>query len=78
VHKDESAADRLKEQFTMFKVFQKELYNAIPNVTVTKSFTLKGVQTIHRSTPWPMDSLYAFKRKRFRNSRHTVTFKMPL
>jgi hypothetical protein len=29
-------------------LFQKELYNGIPNV---ETFTLKGVQTIHRSTP---------------------------
>jgi hypothetical protein len=34
-------------------MFQKKLYNGIPNVTVwrvTKTFTLKGVQTIHRPT----------------------------
>jgi hypothetical protein len=32
--------------------------------SVTKTFALKGVQTIHRSTPW--------------HSRHTVTFGIPL
>jgi hypothetical protein len=34
------------------QVSQNELYSGIPNVcvaSVTKSFTLKGVQTIHRS-----------------------------
>jgi hypothetical protein len=36
-------------------VFQKELHNGIPNVTVcvvsvTETFTLKGVQTIHASS----------------------------
>jgi hypothetical protein len=36
---------------------------------VTKMFTLKGVQTIHR--------LHAFMCKRFRNTRHTVTFGIP-
>jgi hypothetical protein len=40
--------------------------------------TLKGVQSVHRSTPWTMDSLYAFKCKRFCNIRHTVTFGIPL
>jgi hypothetical protein len=28
--------------------------------SVTKMFTLKGVPTIHRSTPLAMDSFYAF------------------
>jgi hypothetical protein len=42
--------------------------------SVTKTFTLKGVQTFHRSTSSTMDSLHAFKRKRFRNTRDTVTF----
>jgi hypothetical protein len=28
--------------------------------------------------PWTIDSLYAFKYKRFRNTRHTVTFRIPL
>jgi hypothetical protein len=35
-----------------YRVLQKELYSGIPNVAVwnvTKTFTLKGVQTIHRS-----------------------------
>jgi hypothetical protein len=37
-------------------VFQKELYNYIPNVTLwasvtTKKFALEGIQTIHRSAP---------------------------
>jgi hypothetical protein len=40
--------------------------------SVTKTFTLKGVQT--RSISWTMDSLYAFKCKHFRNTLHTVTF----
>jgi hypothetical protein len=39
---------------------------------VTKMFTLKGVQTIHRSRYWTMDSLYVFGCKRFRNTHHTV------
>jgi hypothetical protein len=36
-----------------------------------------GVQTIHRSPSWTMDSLYAFKYRRFRNNRHTATFEIP-
>jgi hypothetical protein len=36
--------------------------------SVTKTFTLKGVQTIHRSTTSTMHSLYAFKCKCFRNT----------
>jgi hypothetical protein len=39
--------------FPIYKVFQKEFYNGIANVavvaSVTKKFTLKGVQTIRRS-----------------------------
>jgi hypothetical protein len=34
----------------------------------------ESVRTMHRSTFWTMDSLYAFKCKRFRNIRLTVTF----
>jgi hypothetical protein len=45
---------------------------------VTKMFTLKSVQTIHRSRCQKMDALYAFKYKHFRNTRHTVTFGIPL
>jgi hypothetical protein len=41
--------------------------------SVTKTFTLRGVQT-----PWTVDSFYSFKRKRFRNTRHTVTFWIPV
>jgi hypothetical protein len=40
-----------------------------------KTFTRKGVQTIHRSTLYTVDNLYAFKYKRFPNTRHTVTFR---
>jgi hypothetical protein len=49
--------------------------------SVTKTFTLKGVETIYRSTPWTpwtMDGLYAFKCKPFRNTHHTVTCGIPL
>jgi hypothetical protein len=47
--------------------------------SVTKMFTLKGVQTIHFSTSWGTDSLYAFMCKRFCNTRHTaVTLGIPL
>jgi hypothetical protein len=41
--------------------------------SVTKTFTLKGVQTSFK-----MDSLYAFKYKCFCNIRHTVTFGIQL
>jgi hypothetical protein len=30
------------------------------------------------STPWNMDSLYAFKCKRFRDTRKSATFEIPL
>jgi hypothetical protein len=45
--------------------------------SITKTFTLKGGQTVHRPRCW-MDNLYAFKYKCFRNTRHTVTFGIPL
>jgi hypothetical protein len=44
----------------------------------TKMFTLKGLQTIHRSMRSTIDSSYAFKCKHFRNTHHTVTFGIPL
>jgi hypothetical protein len=46
--------------------------------SVTKTFTLKGVQIIHRLKCSAMDSLYAFKCKRFCNTRLTVTFGISL
>jgi hypothetical protein len=47
--------------------------------SVTKTFKLKGVQIIKFSTRcWTMDSLYAFKCKYCRNTRHTVTFGIAL
>jgi hypothetical protein len=41
---------------------------------------LKNIFTIVFQIPrcWTKDILYAFKGKRFRNTRHTVTFGMPL
>jgi hypothetical protein len=56
------------------RVFQKERYNGIANVTVAsvaKTFTLKVEQTIHRLKCRTMNGLYAFKCKRFRNTRHS-------
>jgi hypothetical protein len=44
---------------TEYAVFQKELYNGIQNVTrVTNTFTLKSVQTIHRSRCWTIERLH--------------------
>jgi hypothetical protein len=43
-----------------------------------KTFTLKGLQTIHRPASRMMDSFYAFKYKGFRTTRHTATFGIPL
>jgi hypothetical protein len=45
---------------------------------VTKAFTLRGVQIIHRSTCSAMDILYTFKCTRFRNTRLAATFGIPL
>jgi hypothetical protein len=45
---------------------------------VTRTFTLKGVQTIHPTAPTTMSTLYAFECKRSRNIRHKVTFGIPL
>jgi hypothetical protein len=42
--------------------------------SVTKTFTLKGLQILRRWRCWTMDSLYAFKCKRFRNTHQTITF----
>jgi hypothetical protein len=42
------------EAYLLCRVFHKELYNDIPNVSVvnvTGKFTLRGIQTIHRLTP---------------------------
>jgi hypothetical protein len=36
--------------------------------SITKTFAFKGIQTIHISRCWTMDSLYAFKYKHFHNS----------
>jgi hypothetical protein len=44
---------------------------------VTKTFTLKCVQSLHHSTPWAVNSLCAFKFKYFHNARHTVTSGIP-
>jgi hypothetical protein len=52
-------------------VFQKELHNGITNFTVLQV-------TIHHSTPCMTDSLYTFKCKSFRKTRHTLTFGMTL
>jgi hypothetical protein len=43
---------------------------------VKKIFTLIGIQSIHPSTTLTMDRSYACKR--FRNTRHTVTFGVPV
>jgi hypothetical protein len=40
--------------------------------SVMKTFTLKGVETIHGSTPGMMDSLHAFRCIHFRNIHHAV------
>jgi hypothetical protein len=50
--------------FTRYcRVFQEELYNGIPNVTVWRM-----------TMCWTMDGLYGSKCKRFRYTRHKVTF----
>jgi hypothetical protein len=41
--------------------------------SVTKTFTLKGVQGVER---WKVCT--SFEYKRFRNAHHTVTFEIPL
>jgi hypothetical protein len=46
--------------------------------SVAKEFTLKGLQTIHRSRPWTIYSLYTFHCKGLPNTRHTVAFGLPL
>jgi hypothetical protein len=46
--------------------FSKKLYDVIQNVTVWR--------VLRKRLRLTMDSLYAFKFKRFRNTRHTVTF----
>jgi hypothetical protein len=65
---------------TLNRVFQKEIYNVIPNITVwwvlwkplhLMAYRLSIVQDV-------MDSLYAFKCKYFLNTHHTVTFGIPL
>jgi hypothetical protein len=61
-----------KKSFTI--VFQMLLCGA----NVMKIFTLKEVQTIHRSTSRTTDSFYVFKCKYFRNTRHKVIFEIPL
>jgi hypothetical protein len=46
---------------TKYRVFQKELYNGIPNVNTWR--------VLRKSLHLTVDSLYAFKCKRFRNTR---------
>jgi hypothetical protein len=56
-----------------------QLYSECCCVTsVTKRSTLEDVQTIRHFLFVHAFSLYAFKWKRFRNTRHTVTFGIPL
>jgi hypothetical protein len=66
----------------VMQVFKKELYNDIPNVAVLrvlrkrlhlKAYKLFIVQGTRLSLSW-----FAFKCKRFLNTRHTVTFGVPL
>jgi hypothetical protein len=45
---------------------------------VMKTFTPQGLQIVQRLTPSVMGSLYAFKYKRFHNTRHTVAFGIQL
>jgi hypothetical protein len=57
----------------------KELYSGIPNVPTSwvllKRLHLKAYKiSIAQVDEWTLDSLYAFKCKRFRNTRHTATF----
>jgi hypothetical protein len=68
-----------KELQTLHRVFQKELYNGILNVTLwqvlrkrlhLRACKLSIVQGVERC-------LYAFKCKCFRNSCHKVTFRIP-
>jgi hypothetical protein len=66
---------------TSHRVFKKTLqyYSKCYCVArATKAFTLKGVQTTQHSSCWMMDSLYAFKCKRFRSTLHTGSFGTPL
>jgi hypothetical protein len=50
------------------KVFQKELYNGIPNVSVWR--VLRKRLYLKEYKLYMIDTLYALKCKRFRNTRH--------
>jgi hypothetical protein len=56
-----------------YRVFQKEIYNGISTVTVWRVLWKR----LHLKA-YKIFSVYAFKCKRFRNTRHTVTFVIPL
>jgi hypothetical protein len=70
----------------MYRMFQKGLYNDIPNVTlwrVSRKYLYSKIykqkdkqtykQTTNRSRCLRMDRLYSFKYKYFRDTRHRVT-----
>jgi hypothetical protein len=52
--------------------FRKTEKQAKPQQKSFKRLIKKKIFTIHRSAPWTKNSLYAIKRKRFRNIRQTV------
>jgi hypothetical protein len=57
-----------------------KFYNGILNVNLWRVLRKRLYlrQTFHLSTFWMMNSLYASKCERFRNTRDTVTFGIPL
>jgi hypothetical protein len=62
---------RTERRYTgCFKKILSIVFQVFCVASVTKMFTLKGLQTIRRSRLWTMSSLYAFKWKCFRNTRH--------
>jgi hypothetical protein len=52
-------------------VSKKKLYSCIPNVTLWRVLRRRLRLKVYKL---PMDSLYAFKCKGFRNTLHAVTF----
>jgi hypothetical protein len=57
----------------------KKLYNDIPDVTVRRELRKRLHSKAHKlSIVRTMNKLYAFKCKRLRNTRRTVTFGIPL
>jgi hypothetical protein len=72
------SSDRFTENMIlMYRVFKKELYNGIPSIIVRRVLRKRLPLKAYKLSI-VVDSLYTFKCKYLRNTRHTATFAIPL